>query len=409
MSGSEFVEAIVGVGAARVRDLFARAKVNAPCVVFVDEIDAMGIRRADAGVKTNEEREQTLNQLLSEMDGFTPGQGVVFVGATNRADLLDPALMRAGRFDRKIRIRKPQDDFGRYEILKVHARRFKIGPDVDLMQLAKNLPGLSGAELANVLNESALEAARSQHTEISQQDVDSAVDRMLQGIRRPSLPQTFKSRKIIATHEIGRAIVATVLYERNKRIEQVDRVSVVPRGSGWSRTLFNRAEDEDFAIVTKGYLLDRIRVVLAGRAAEEVALDKDLISTYAAKDIQQASQLAERIVAHFGLSDIGITTYAAASSGGGRQMQSWDRSMVVNEEMFGQSAQGGLFQPTDPTVQKIKIERAKIASEAYQDCLQILRDNYEALREAVDLVLEKEQIYGDDIRRIISKYQKVKA
>ena len=283
MAGSEFVEAIVGVGAARVRDLFRRARAQAPCIVFVDEIDALGIQRAAAGVKTNEEREQTLNQLLSEMDGFKPDSGVVFVAATNRPDLLDSALVRAGRFDRKIVIRRP-DELGRKEILQIHARRHKVSPTVDLGQLAKDLPGLSGAELGNVLNEAALEAVRRDGDEILPEDVYGAVDRVLQGIRRPSLPDRFAIKRSMAIHEAGTAIIATMLHNEAQRIEPVERVSIVPRGRDWSRTIYARGNDEDYIIMTKGRILDRIRVILAGRAAEEVC--NGVPSTYGTNDIR---------------------------------------------------------------------------------------------------------------------------
>ena len=283
MAGSEFVEAIVGVGAARVRDLFRRARAQAPCIIFVDEIDALGIKRAAAGVKTNEEREQTLNQLLSEMDGFKPDSGVVFVAATNRPDLLDPALMRAGRFDRKIVIRRP-DESGREQVLRIHARRHAISPSVDLRQLAKDLPGLSGAELGNVLNEAALEAVRRGGDEIIPVDVYNAVDRVLQGIRRPSLPDRFRIKKCMAVHEAGTGIIATLLHRSAGRIEPVERISIVPRGRDWSRTIYARGDDEDYVIMTKGRLMDRVRVILAGRAAEEVMFG--IPSTYGTNDLR---------------------------------------------------------------------------------------------------------------------------
>jgi len=294
MAGSEFVEAIVGVGAARVRDLFRRARAQAPCIIFVDEIDALGIRRAAAGVKTNEEREQTLNQLLSEMDGFKTDSGVVFVAATNRPDLLDAALVRAGRFDRKIVIRRP-DEAGREEILHIHARRHVLSPSVNLAQLAKDLPGLSGAELGNVLNEAALEAVRRDGHEIIPEDVYGAVDRVLQGIRRPSLPDRFPIKRSMAAHEAGTAIIATLLYRKSGKIEPVERISIVPRGRDWSRTIYARGKDEDYVIMTKGRLMDRVRVILAGRAAEEVMFG--VPSTYGTSDLKVRAFASMQVIA----------------------------------------------------------------------------------------------------------------
>jgi cell division protease FtsH len=404
MAGSEFVEAIVGVGAARVRDLFRRARAQAPCIVFVDEIDALGIQRAAAGVKTNEEREQTLNQLLSEMDGFKPDSGVVFVAATNRPDLLDSALVRAGRFDRKIVIRRP-DEAGRKEILQIHARRHKISSTVDLGQLAKDLPGLSGAELGNVLNEAALEAVRRDATEIHPEDVFGAVDRVLQGIRRPSLPDRFAIKKSMAIHEAGTAIVAMLLHKEAQRIEAVERVSIVPRGRDWSRTIYARGDDEDYIIMTKGRILDRIKVILAGRAAEEV--HEGVPSTYGTNDIRDATKLAIRYVANYALdTEVGITTYAPTPGRLGFMQKSFEVAVDnIDEDLFGNTIAGGSFQPSDNSWHEIKSKAATIVKDAYKTNLDTLIARKEAMDTLAELLLEKETVFEKEIRNIIDQYQ----
>ena len=403
MAGSEFVEAIVGVGAARVRDLFRRARAQAPCLVFVDEIDALGIQRAAAGVKTNEEREQTLNQLLSEMDGFKPDSGVVFVAATNRPDLLDSALVRAGRFDRKIVIRRP-DEAGRKEVLEIHARRHKMSPTVDLGQLAKDLPGLSGAELGNVLNEAALEAVRRDGSEILPQDVYGAVDRVLQGIRRPSLPDRFAIKKSMAVHEAGTAIVATLLHQESKRIEPVERVSIVPRGRDWSRTIYARGNDEDYIIMTKGRILDRIKVVLAGRAAEEVY--DGVPSTYGTNDIRDASKLAMRYVANYGLdAGVGITTYAPTSGRLGFMQKSFEVAVDnIDEDLFGTTIAGGSFQPSDSSWHEIKSTAAQIVKDAYKSNLDILMARKQAMEALADRLMEHETVLAEELNEVIAAH-----
>ena len=403
MAGSEFVEAIVGVGAARVRDLFKRARAQAPCIIFVDEIDALGIRRASAGVKTNEEREQTLNQLLSEMDGFKPDIGVVFIAATNRPDLLDSALVRAGRFDRKIVIRRP-DEGGRAEILAIHARRHKMSPEVDLRQLAKDLPGLSGAELGNVLNESALEAVRRGGDEIIPDDVSNAVDRVLQGIRRPALPDRFPVRRAMAVHEAGTAIVATLLHRTSGRIEAVERVSLVPRGRDWSRTIYARGADEDYLIMTRGRLMDRIRAVLAGRAAEEVALG--VPTTYGVSDIRDATRLALRLVSNYGLDPVvGITTYAPPPGRLGFMQKSFEVTVDnIDADLFGDSIPGGAFQPSDASWHQIRSRAAEIVKTAYVANVEELESRLPAVHAVADALMAKETIYGEELEQTIDAH-----
>ena len=284
MSGAEFVEIIVGVGAARIRDLFKRARMNAPCLVFVDEIDALGTRRAAAGTKGTEEHEQTLNQLLTEMDGFTPDTGVVFVGATNRADLLDPALMRPGRFDRKVTVPQPGLD-ARAKILQIHLAKRNVDPEIDTLQFAKNLPGLSGAELANICNEAAAISVRRGSDIIETVDVMEAVDRVTNGLRQPSFDKDDQTVHRLTRHELGHAVVATVLYKSTGLIEAVERVSIIPRGRDPTQTSYNRKRDEDYMFPTRARLLERVQVLMAGRAAEEVYYGND-ITEYSFADIR---------------------------------------------------------------------------------------------------------------------------
>ena len=351
MSGSEFVEAIVGVGAARVRDLFKRARSQEQaCIIFVDEIDAVGIKRADAGVMTNEEREQTLNQLLTEMDGFSSESGVVFIGATNRADLLDPALQRPGRFDRKIQVVLP-DTNSRHEILELHAKKYKLANDVDLLQLARDLPGLAGAELENVLNESALVTLRRDGHEITSEDVYNAVDRVLHGILLPVQPAALKAGRRFAVHEMGRGIVAMVLRDRTGRLEAVEKLSIIARGHEFTRTVFFRGPDEDYTMTTRARMLERICVILAGRAAEEHFYGEP--SSYGAKDLGRAFRLAEKIVTNYGLSELGLTSYAPITPGTGSTQRHFEVTVDnIDENVFGKGLQGGMFQCCDSTMHK---------------------------------------------------------
>ncbi|CAL8467968.1 g7506 [Coccomyxa elongata] len=410
MSGSEFVEAIVGVGAARVRDLFKRARVHeGPCIIFVDEIDALGTRRAQAGEKTNEEREQTLNQLLSEMDGFTVDSGVVFVAATNRIDLLDPALMRPGRFDEKIKIARPDTD-GRFDILKVHTRKLKLDKDVDdevLRQVARDLPGLSGAELANVLNEAALETVRRRGDLVSKADIYNGMDRILQGLRRPSMPATFRVSKQFAIHEMGKALVATVLRQAREaqglkpRLERVERVSIVPRGRDWTRTIFLRGPDEDYTMSTKGRMLERLRVIMAGRAAEQVLLEEGP-STYSVSDLRDASRLAQKIVSSYGMTEAGITMYAPKQRPIGFMKRAFEVNVDnIDRDLFGRAVRGAMYQPSDEAAHDMRMAAHDLMHSAYQDNLRILRAHKDALDAGHSVLLEKEVLMGEEVEQLI--------
>ncbi|KFM28746.1 ATP-dependent zinc metalloprotease FtsH [Auxenochlorella protothecoides] len=403
MAGSEFVEAIVGVGASRVRDLFKRAMVNAPCIIFVDEIDALGIKRADAGVGTNEEREQTLNQLLTEMDGFSPSLGVMFIGATNRADLLDPALLRAGRFDRRIRINLP-DEVGREEILRIHARRTSMDPGVDLAQLAKDLPGLSGAELGNVINESILECLRRRGTTVTQRDVDNGVDRVVQGVRLPPLPKHYAMRRRLALHEAGTGVLSTLLRARSGHVEAVERMSLVGRGRELSRTVLARGRDETYLLVTRARLRDRMRVALAGRAAEHLFLGE--ASSYCDKDLQDARRIAMRTVTAYCLSDLGLVSYSPPP------VPSMENQMFgfevnpdrIDDNLFGHAVPGGGFQPTDATWNAVCRAASDLILAAYNDNMEELARHEPAVQAVADALLRQETVLGEELEAIMASH-----
>ncbi len=296
ISGSSFVELFVGVGAARVRDLFAQGKASAPCIIFIDELDAVGRVRGIAIGGGHEEREQTLNQLLVEMDGFEPNEGVILLAATNRPDVLDPALLRPGRFDRRVVVELP-DVRGRELILRMHARRVQLAGNVDLATVARGTPGMSGADLANVVNEAALFAARRGKDSVDQQDVDDARDKVTLGIERRSLVLTEPERRLTAYHEAGHALVNLLI----PGIDLVQKVTIVPRGHALGVTF--ALPEEDRHTYTRAYLRGRLAVAQGGRAAEELVFGPDEVTTGAAQDFAQATELARRMVTQFGMSD----------------------------------------------------------------------------------------------------------
>ena len=300
ISGSEFVEMFVGVGAGRVRDMFKKAKENAPCIIFIDEIDAVGRHRGTGVGGGHDEREQTLNQLLVEMDGFEGNEGVIILAATNRADVLDPALLRPGRFDRQIRVSNP-DKRARSQILKVHARNKHFAPDVDFDNIAQRTPGFSGAELANVLNEAALLAVRSGHQMITLSDVDEAIDRVIGGPAKKSRKYTEHERKLVAYHETGHAIIGLTLEDAN----QVQKVTIVPRGDAGGYNLMTPREETYFS--TKKQLLATITGYMGGRTAEEIFFGD--VSSGAHNDIEQATRIARMMVTELGMSELGPIKY----------------------------------------------------------------------------------------------------
>ena len=380
VAGSEFVEMFIGIGAARVRDLFKKASENAPCIVFIDEIDAVGRERGAGVGGGNDEREQTLNQLLTEMDGFKENKGVIVVGATNRVDILDAALLRPGRFDRQVTVNLP-DRLGRVGILKVHARNKPISDDVSLVQLANRTPGFSGADLANLLNEAAILATRYKKTTITKAEVNEAADRIIGGIAGTPLEDT-KNKRLIAYHEVGHAITGSVL----KSHDEVEKITLVPRGAAKGLTWFT--PDEDQTLLSRSALLARIIGTLGGRAAEQVIFGDPEVTTGASSDLQQVTNLARQMVTRFGMSNIG--------------------PMALEDENTGQVFLGGNMTPgseyAENIADRIDDEVCKIIDYCEQKAVEIIFDN----RVIIDLIVEKlmdiETMDGEEFRELLSTY-----
>lgn len=381
ISGSQFMEMFVGVGAARVRDLFEQAKAKAPCIVFIDEIDTIAKVRggiiASGGV---EEREQTLNQLLSEMDGFDPQTGVVILAATNRPEVLDKAILRPGRFDRQIMIDRP-DIKGREEILKVHARRVKLAPDVDLRVIAARTPGFAGAELANVVNEAALLAARKGKNRVGMEEFEQAIDRVIGGLELKSRVMSEWERRVVAVHEVGHAITASLL----ENADPVHRITVIPRGIG-SLGMTMQLPEEDRYILTKKELEDRLAVLLGGRAAEEVFFGE--VSTGAQNDLEKATILARKMVEDYGMSDrIGPLSLG------------WERAarLLMGEYSYGKEANY-----SESTAQLVDAEVKRIILENYDRVKKLLQENRNALEKITEVLLERETLEGEEFRRLLA-------
>jgi cell division protease FtsH len=377
LSGSEFVEMFVGVGAARIRDLFQQAESKAPCIVFIDELDALGKVRVQSPLGSHEEREQTLNQLLAEMDGFDSRKGVIIMGATNRPEVLDPALLRPGRFDRQVLVDKP-DVRGREEILRIHTKAVKVSSDVNLKVIASRTAGFAGADLANLVNEAALLAARNDKTSVGPKDFESAIDRLIAGLEKKRVMST-KERRIVAYHESGHAIVATVL----PGLDPVHKISIVQRGFG-ALGYTMQLPLEDRYLMTRADLQSQLAVLLAGRTAEEIALGE--ISTGAQNDLQRATDIARSMVTEFGMSDsIGAINYD-----GNKRARFLDIPMPQERGLYAED-----------TAQQIDAEVKRIITDAHNTARRVLAERREQLERVTIRLLDVEVMEGDELRELL--------
>jgi cell division protease FtsH len=379
ISGSEFVEMFVGVGASRVRDLFAQATSQAPCIIFIDELDALGKARGMNIMGGHDEREQTLNQLLVEMDGFEANKGVIIMAATNRPEILDPALLRPGRFDRQVLVDRP-DINGREAILKIHSRNVLLAPDVDLREIAGRTPGFVGADLANIINEAALLAARKDKETVGSADFDEAIDRVVAGLQKKNRVMNAQEKEIVAFHESGHAIVA----ESVEHADPVHKISVIPRGVA-ALGYTQQQPTEDRYLMTRSELLDRLAVLLGGRVAEELVFGE--ISTGAQNDLQRATDIARSMVTEYGMSDrLGLVTYDRA-----RQPmfvpESFAPAKTYSEEKAGQ----------------IDEEVARFVEEAHQRVRKILSEKRKVLDDLAQLLSRKESVQGEELRKMLGK------
>lgn len=377
ISGSEFVEMFVGVGASRVRDLFKKAKDNAPCLIFIDEIDAVGRQRGAGIGGGNDEREQTLNQLLTEMDGFEGNTGIIIIAATNRPDVLDSALLRPGRFDRQVMVDAP-DIKGRLEILKVHARNKKIDPSVSLDAIARRTPGFTGADLANLLNEAAILTARRRKESVTILEIDAAVDRVVAGMEGTPLVDS-KNKRLIAYHEVGHALVGTFLKDH----DPVQKVTLIPRGQALGLTWFTPNEEQ--GLISRSQIKARITATLGGRAAEEIVFGKPEVTTGAGNDLQHVTNMARQMVTKFGMSELGPVSLETPSSEVflGRD---WMNKSDYSEEIAA----------------KIDSQVREIINTCYIKAKELLEEHRIVLERLVDLLAEQETIEGDLFRQIVA-------
>lgn len=381
ISGSEFVEMFVGVGASRVRDLFEQAKKNAPCIVFIDEIDAVGRQRGAGLGGGNDEREQTLNQLLTEMDGFEGNTGIIIVAATNRPDVLDSALMRPGRFDRQVVVDRP-DYSGRLQILGVHARGKTLSKDVDLDRVARRTPGFTGADLANLLNEAAIMAARRQLSEISMDEVNDAIERVMAGPEKKDRVMSERRKRLVAYHEAGHALVGALMPD----YDSVQKISIIPRGNAGGLTFFTPSEERmESGLYSRSYLQNQMAVALGGRVAEEIVYGEDEVTTGASNDLQQVARVARQMVTRFGMSDK-LGPIALGRSQGG---------MFLGRDI------GAERDFSEDTAATIDAEVSDLVAVAYKRATGVLVANRAVLDELADLLVEQETVDAEQLQELL--------